>query len=298
MYRLSEIETFVAVVEEGGFTAASRKLGVSKSHVSKQISQLESRLGVQLLNRTTRKIALTDAGAAYVDRAMQILADLDEAEEAVVQLNALPRGLLRMSMPMTFGLMYISPLISQLLRQHEHLRVDMDFTDRHVDLLGEGFDLVVRVGELSDSTLVARKLAPVRGMFVASPAFLEQHGTPQTPQDLANLDCLEYAYQSGNHWRLKRGGEVVHVPIKGRVRANNGAALKDAACAGLGIVPLPEFIIHDELKSGRLKVILEDWTEGDRAVWALYPQNRYLSAKVRVCVDYLAAHLCKEPWSV
>lgn len=297
MYRLAEIETFVAVIEEGGFTAASRKLGVSKSHVSKQISGLESRLGVQLLNRTTRKIALTDAGSAFAERATQIMADLNEAEEAVVQLNAFPRGLLRISMPMTFGLMFVSPLISQLLRHHDRLQVDMDFSDRHVDLLGEGFDLAVRVGELSDSTLVARKLAPVRGMFVASPAFLARHGTPRTPQELSGLDCLEYAYQSGSHWRLKRGTEVVHVPVKGRVRANNGAALKDAACAGLGIASLPEFIVHDELRSGALQVVLDDWSEGDRAVWALYPQNRYLSAKVRVCVDFLAAHLCDEPWS-
>ena len=297
MYRLAEIESFVAVVEEGGFTAAANRLGVSKSHVSKQVAALEHRLGVQLLNRTTRKIALTDAGAAFSERALRALEDLNEAEESVVQLTAQPRGLLKMSMPMTFGLIYVSPLIAELLNENPELNVDLDFSDRNVDVLGEGFDLVIRVGELSDSSLVARRLAPVKARMVASPAYLREHGAPQHPSELSDHTLLEYAYTSATQLKLTKGDETVFVPVRSRVRANNGGALKDAALAGLGIVPLPDFMVFEELKKGSLVPVLDGWMDGDRAVWALYPQNRYLSAKVRVCVDFLAEKLSKVPWS-
>jgi DNA-binding transcriptional LysR family regulator len=295
-HRLAEIETFVAIAEHGGFTHAAQHLNVSKSHISKQLAALEERLGVQLLNRTTRKVALTDAGRAFLERARQILEDLDDAERAVVQLNTAPRGTLRVSMPMTFGQIFISPLMAKFVQLHPELNVDMDLSDRNVDLIDEGFDLVIRIGSLEDSSLIARRLAPVSGMFVASPAYLAARGVPQNPRDLIDHDCLEYAYNPSPHWRLERADETIHVPVKGRVKANNGTVLRDAAEAGLGIVHLPEFIIFNELRKGTLVQVLPEWVNGERAVWAIYPQNRYLSAKVRACVDFLAEHLRKEPW--
>lgn len=300
MGRVLDLEIFVEVVREGSFTTAAENLAVSKSFVSKQISALEDHLGVRLLNRTTRKIAVTDAGAAFFERARQILDDIDEAERAVMQLNTSPRGTLRISAPMIFGLRYIAPLAAKFTADHPELTVDLDFNDRQVDVLDEGFDLVIRVGQLADSSFVAKKLAPIRTLLVASPGYLSTHGTPAHPQDLANHECLQYTYQSSpTMWRFDRPNQAtVHVPVSGRFRANNGDAILDACRQGLGIAGLPDFITREALATGELVEILPEWSSNNRAVWALYPHNRHLSAKVRLFIDYVQASLQPVPWSI
>lgn len=298
MGRALDLEIFVEVVEQGSFTQAAENLGVSKSFVSKQISSLEDHLGVRLLNRTTRKIAVTDAGSAFFERARQILDDIDEAERSVMQLNTAPRGVLRISAPMTFGLQYIAPLANQFMSANPELTIDLEFNDRQVDVLDEGFDLVIRIGQLADSSFVARRLAPMRSLVVASPDYLARRGTPTHPQDLGAHECMQYTYQtSPSTWRFEgQTGEVVHVAVAGRLRANNGVAILDASRRGLGISVLPDFIAHDDIVSGNLVEILHQWSPGLRAIWALYPHNRHLSAKVRLFIDFLAEELNPVPW--
>jgi len=287
MSRIPELEVFVEVIEHESFTDAADSLGVSKSFVSKQISRLEDRLGVRLINRTTRQLHLTDAGAAFFDRAKRIVEDIDEAERSVMQLNTRPRGTLRISAPMSFGLEYLSPVLNDFLCDHEELSLDLELSDRNVDLIDEGFDLAVRIANLRDSSFMARKLAPAELMVVASPEYLAKHGRPQKAHDLSDHMCMQYTYQaSGTNWRLiSPSGQDVSVPITGRIKANNGNVLRDAAVRGVGLAILPDFICTRDVAEGRLVRVLEDWSMGTRAIWAIYPHSRHLSAKVRACVD-------------
>lgn len=297
MSKLSELEIFVSVVDHEGFSAAARALDVSKSHVSKQISRLEDRLGARLLNRTTRQVTLTDGGRAFYERCSQILEELEEAETAVSQMQSSPRGTLRVTVPMSFGLGYIAPAIGDFMSQYPELDVDMHMTDRKVDLVEEGYDLAIRVGKLSDSSLIVRKIAPATGYVCASPAYLEAHGVPQNPEDLVDHDCLLYTYlRTGSTWRLERAdGQVASVEVSGRFRANNGTALVAAACRGLGLVLSPEFICADAIRDGSLQRVLEEWTLSTGAIWALYPHRRHLSAKVRLFVDFLIDQFADQP---
>ncbi len=300
MTRIMDLETFVEVVTQGSFTRAAEKLGVSKSYVSKQIAVLEDNLGVRLLNRTTRKIATTDAGQAFYERARRILDDVDEAQRSVMQLNTAPRGVLRMSAPMSFGLQFVTPIVAKFMCANPELNVDLDFSDREVDVIDEGFDLVIRIGQLADSSFIARKVAPVRLVTCASPDYLAKNGTPRTPSDLSHHECLHYTYQSSpSAWRFEsESGETVHVAVSGRMKANNGIALLEASRLGIGISVLPDFIANEDLAQGTLVEILNDWTPGERAIWALYPHNRHLSAKVRLFIDFLAENLNPAPWRI
>lgn len=297
MADLSELEIFVNVVDAGSFTAAARNLGVSKSHVSKQVSALEDRLGAQLLHRTTRSLSLTDAGQAFYERGTLILEQLEEAERAVTQLHATPRGRLKISVPMTFGLRFVSPLIAEFLTEFPDLRVELDLSDRKVDVIEEGFDLAIRIGELQDSSLMLRKLAPATRYCCASPEYLAEHGTPTRPADLADHQCLEYTYGRLNTWQfIGPGGEEQFVQVDGRLRANNGEALVDACLAGLGVCLVPDFMTGDHIKAGRLVRLLDEWNEWNAGVYALYPHNRHLSAKVRQFVDFLVDKFSPAPW--
>ena len=298
MHRLAEIEVFVAVIENESFTHAAQQLGVSKSFVSKEIRALEDRLGVMLINRTTRKLGLTDAGNAFFARARQIMEDVEAAEQSVVQLNTEPRGLLRISVPMSFGIDYVSPALTSFMADHEDLDIDMEFTDRKVDIIDEGFDLALRIGKLADSSFVVRKLAPVELLLLASPEYLAKHGTPRHPRELSTHECMQYTYQDTNTWRLESNltGDEVAVSVSGSLKANNGSALRDAAIANLGIALLPDFMACHALENGRLVSVLPDWSAGKRAIWAMYPHSRHLSAKVRTCVDHLAAAFNPKPW--
>ncbi len=297
MADLSELEIFVNVVDTGSFTAAARRLGVSKSHVSKQVSALEDRLGAQLLHRTTRSLSLTDAGQAFYERGSLILEQIEEAERAVTQLQTTPRGRLKISMPMTFGQRYVTPLLVEFMARFPELDVELDMSDRKVDVIDEGFDLAIRIGELQDSSLMMRKLADAERYCCASPAYLEEYGTPTHPSDLVDHQCLQYAYGRLNTWQfVSPDDEELFVQVDGRLRANNGEALIEACVAGMGICLVPDFLIGEHLQAGRLVRILDEWNEWNAGVYALYPHNRHLSAKVRQFVDFLVERLSATPW--
>jgi DNA-binding transcriptional LysR family regulator len=287
--RLADLETFVAVVEAGSFTAAARRLGRSKASVSRQVRALEERLGVALLHRTTRSMSLTDAGAAFHERAAAALGDLEEAVAAVGSLHGSPVGRLRVSLPIAYGLRVAAPVLLELIHEHPALELDLAFSDRYVDLVGEGFDLAVRIGHLADSSLIARRLTATRMMVCASPTYLQRHPTPSRPADLLDHECLLYAQQVGGvAWRFADGETVT---VRGRLRSDSGDALLQAALSGCGIAQLPDFYLGEPLADGRLVSLLEDFEPEPLGVWAVYPQRRHLSLKVRLAVDRLAERL-------
>jgi len=296
MDRLTGIEVFVEVAEQGGFSAAARRLGLSNSAVSKHVAALEERLAVRLINRTTRKLALTEAGTAYYERCTRLLAELGEAEAAVSELHAEPRGTLRVNAPMSFGQLYLGEAIADFLELHPHLRVELTLNDRFVDLMDEGYDLAVRIGALADSSLVARRIAAAPRQLVAAPGYLERHGSPAHPAELAHHRCLGYGHEGqGEEWTLERGGERQRVRVAGPFRANNGDVLKAAAVRGCGIALLPTFIACEELADGRLVAVLADWSLPEAALSAVYPPSRRVSAKVRAFIDFLAARFGPMP---
>lgn len=290
--------TFTAVVECGGFSAAASRLGVSKSAVSKQVSRLEERLGARLLNRTTRRLALTEAGKAVHQHAMRILAEAEEAELAVSQLHASPRGLLRVSCPMSFGIRHLAPVLGPFLQRYPELTLEAAYDDRLVDLVAEGFDMAVRIARLADSSLIARKLAPCRRVAVASPDYVARKGMPMHPADLSDHDILLYTLQrSANTWSLiHTDGSRAEVTLSGRLRVNNGDALRTAAVAGLGVIISPTFIVGKDLADGRLVRVMPEWEADPIHVYAVYPPGRHLSVKVRAFVDFLADAFGPDPY--
>ncbi|MFW6348931.1 MAG: LysR family transcriptional regulator [Thiohalospira sp.] len=296
--RLEEMATFVRVVEAGSLTAAARRLEVAKSAVSRRLSELEGRLGVQLLRRTTRTLHVTDAGHAFYQRCVRILADVDEAELAVSDVHGRLAGQLRVAAPLSFGIAHLQPAVEAFLAEHPDIRFDLDLDDRQVDLLAENFDLGIRIAPLADSSLVARRLATVDHVVCASPDYLARHGTPATPAELAEHDCLTYANApESDAWHcIDPEGREHRIPVRSRLRANNGDLLREAAVAGLGVVFQPRFIIHRALAEGTLVPVLTDcdWSRVD--AWALYPQTRHLSARVRAFVDFLVAWFDEPPW--
>ena len=299
MGRLDELEAFVKVVEQESFSEAGRQLGISKSYVSKQLSRLEDRLGARLLNRTTRQLTLTDVGAMFYERCVEVLSELEQAERAVGQLQGAPRGLLRLSLPVSFGVRYLSPVISTFMARYEELNVEVAFSDRTVNIVDEGFDLAVRIGQLRDSSLFARKLTGTSRFLVASPSFIARHGELNHPGQLREVPCLRYTYQSGGlSWRFvhQDSGEESLVMVDGPLTVNNGDAIVEAAKQGIGAALLPDFFINDLIARGELVKMLEPWDCGDGAVWAVYPHNRHLSAKVRLFVDFMAEHFSHTPW--
>lgn len=292
MDRLDEFAVFAKVVETGSFTAAARALGISKAKASKQVARLEGRLGARLLNRTTRRLSVTEAGGAFHERCRRILAEVEEAEDAVGRLQAAPRGILRINAPMTFGLMHLSPLVPAYMARYPEVTVDLSLNDRFVDLVEEGWDLAVRIGRLRDSSLIARRLASFRAVVCAAPAYWERRGRPEHPRDLGGHDCLIYSYlERPEDWRFARDGEEASVRVAGPLRANNGQILLEAAVAGAGVLLSPTFIVADALADGRLEAVLSPWCTEDVGIHAVYPHARHLSAKVRTFVDFLAAEL-------
>lgn len=289
MDRLGAMAVFAQVVEAEGFSAAARQLGVAKSSVSKQVSRLEDELGVRLLNRTTRRLSLTEAGRTFFQGCQRVVAEASAAESAVTHLGAAPRGRLNVGAPMSFGLRHISPVLPLLLGRCPELTVDLALNDRFVDLVEEGFDVGVRIAHLKDSSLVARRLAPSRNVLCAAPEYLAAHGMPRTVEDLTAHECLLYSYQaSGGKWRFVGPGGRREMRVRGRLRANSGESLLAAALAGYGIVRLPTFICGDALRDGRLIRLLPEWGDPqETAINAIYPASRNLSPKVRVFIDFL-----------
>lgn len=298
MDRLSEIEAFVRVAEAASFSAAARRLGASKSVISRHVSALEARLGARLFHRTTRALTLTEAGQGYLERTRRILADLEEADVAVGQLQAAPRGRLRINAPMSFGFLHLAPAIPDFLARHPEVDVDLVMNDRFVDLVDEGFDVAVRIGTLTNSSLIARRLAPIRRVVCASPDYFHRHGVPETPDDLKAHLCLPNTNISLLHeWRFRTAeGQPWPVEIRGRMSANNGDALRIAALKGLGLTFLPTFIVGVDLQAGTLNTVLDPFIPQDMTLNAVYPHARHLSPKVRAFVDFLAQRFGPRPY--
>jgi DNA-binding transcriptional LysR family regulator len=298
MDRLAAIEAFVRVAEAQSFSEAARRLRSSKSAVSRNVSALESELGVRLLQRTTRSLTLTEAGRGYFERATRILADLEEANLAVSHLQAAPRGRLRVSAPMSFGFLHLAPALPDFLARFPEVAVDLAMSDRFVDLIEEGFDVAVRIGPLEDSSLIARKLAPIRRVVCASPAYFEARGFPRSPDDLKGHECLSNSnIAASQEWQFAApGGKPWPVAVQGRLSANNGDALRVAALKGQGLVNLPTFIVGGDLQAGTLATALEDFIPQRLAMSALYPHSRRLSPKVRAFVDFLADRFGPRPY--
>lgn len=297
MEHLPAMAVFARVVDSHGFSAAARQLGISKSAVSKQVARLEDLLGARLLQRTTRKLALTEVGRVFHEHCTRMLAEAEEAERAVSSLSAEPRGLLRLNAPMSFGVLHIAPHLPEFLARHPDVRIDMTLNDRYVDLVDEGYDLAVRIARMADSALVARRLAPMRHVVCAAPSYLARRGTPKVPAELAQHDCLGYSYMAtGDDWVFGGPDGPVSVRVSGSLRANNGEALRSAALAGVGIVRAPTFLAGPDLKAGRLKPILCDFVPQDSAIYAVYPHRRHLTPKVRAFIDFLAERFGPEPY--
>jgi DNA-binding transcriptional LysR family regulator len=297
MDTLNSFAVFTKVVETGGFSSAARELNMSKSAVSKHISKLEEHLGVRLLNRTTRKLSPTEVGTTFYERARRVVEDVEETELAVSALHTEPRGTLRLNVPMSFGFLHVAPLLADFTARYPNINIDMALNDRVVDLLDEGFDVAIRIARLPDSSLIARKLAPFRRAICASPSYWKEHGKPQHPKDLKNHNCLIYSYMSSDdEWSFKDAKGTLSVKISGNIRANNGDALRATALEGAGVLLIPTFIVNDDLQNGSLQAVLADFDETDLAIYAVYPHNRYLSAKVRAFVDFLAERFKLEPY--
>jgi DNA-binding transcriptional LysR family regulator len=292
MDRLTEMEAFVQVVDHGGFTDAARKLGLSKSAVSKHVSALEARLAVRLLNRTTRRVSPTEVGLAYYDRARSVLAEATEADSMVTAMQATPRGSLRVSAPINLGIKQTSPAVARFLSDYPEVDIHMVLDDRYVELLAEGFDVAIRIGTLADSSLKAKKLAMARSIVAASPAYLAEMGRPQTIDDLGQHRLLHYSHLStGNFWRLRApSGEERQIRVGGRLTVNNGEALLKAAEAGLGISQIPSFMIGDAVAAGRLVELLGDRPADPLGIFAVYPEGRFIQPKLRAFVDFMAEH--------
>lgn len=298
MDRLAALEAFVKVAETQSFSEAARRLRGSKSAVSRHIAALETDLGVRLFHRTTRSLTLTEAGRGYFERAGRVLADLEDANRSVSQLQAAPRGRLRVNAPMSFGFLHLAPALTDFLARYPEVEVDVTLNDRFVDLVDEGFDVAVRIGSLVDSSSIARKLAIVRRVVCASPAYLEARGVPQTPDDLKGHDCLcNTNISQTREWRFVTAeGKPWPVAVGGRLTANNGDTLKVAALSGFGFVHLPTFIVGEALKAGTLVSVLDAFIDQDMTLNAVYPHARYLTPKVRAFVDFLSQRFGPEPY--
>ena len=289
---------FAKVAEERSFARAAKTLGVSVPTVSRAVSRLENRLGARLFNRTSRQLALTDFGLRLVDRAQRIYAEAEAAENAARELSSQPRGLIRLAVPMVFGRQWLAPILPDFFETYPNVSIDMHMSDAVVDLVGEGFDAALRIAVLPDSSLVAKRLAPVAPFILAAPSYLEKYGSPQHPRELAAHHCLGYAYRPRQDiWRFsnKAGEEEIVVP-NGPLRATNSEALIPMALRGLGIVELPEFMAYEYLIDGRLKAILTDWTLPKGAVYFVTPSARARPAKVEVLAEFFAARLSHPTW--
>ena len=298
MAKLPDFEAlaiFAKVVELRSFAAAASELALSKATVSKAVSRLEERLGSRLFNRTSRRLALTDAGQRLATRAARLLADGEEAENETLAQSTAPRGLVRFAVPMTFGVKSVAPLLPEFLAQYPDVSIDLHLSDATVDLIGEGFDVGLRIARLPDSSLIARRLCAMPRYTVAAPSYLKRHGRPTHPMHLAQHKCFGYAYLSTpNVWHYTNAdGEEASVRPAGQLRVNNGEAVLPAVIAGLGIADLPDFIIGDAIASGEVEVILKDWIQAEGAVHLVTPPGGPRPARVEVLTEFLVRHFAK-----
>ena len=279
---------FVGVINAGSFTAAARALGHSTSYVSKEITRLEKRLGSRLLNRTTRTISLTDAGRAYYDRCSQIVIDAENAERSISQLQDTPRGLLHVNAPGSFGSKYLLEVLPQFMHRYPEVKLEVEFNDRLIDVVAEGYDVVIRVGKIKDTNLVARKFTSSRGVIVASPDYIKHKGCPGRAEDLTQHDCIAYSLlPTPTQWDFYKDGVRSSITVDPRAMCNSAEIEVAMVVHGIGITRLPLFTCEQEVASGKLQIILEDYDQVKFDVYAIYPHRQYLTAKVRAFVDFL-----------
>ena len=297
MDRFQSLVAFAKVVETGSFARAADRLDLSVSAVSRQVAELESHLGARLLNRTTRRLSLTESGQAFYERCVQLLADLEEAEEEVTAAAIVPRGTLKLTASISFGVGYLAPAIAQFQRQHPQLRFDVELSDRAIDIVEEGIDLAIRIGDIGSRALIGRRIGVSRMICCAAPSYLAHRPAPRTPADLASHPCLTYEYASvGNVWRfVDDAGRFHDVKVSGPVHANNGALLSALAVAGAGVNLEPDFIVANDVRAGRLVPLLPGYVAPTVSINAAYPSRRHLSAKVRSFIDFLAQRFAHEP---
>lgn len=298
MQYLSYIPTFVKVVERQSFSGAARDLGMTKSAVSKHIQALEEGLRVRLLNRTTRTLALTEEGQIFYDKCTHIVEELESAEQQVHHVNENPSGVLKLNAPTSLGALYLAPMIAEFASLYPDIRIEVDFNDHFIDLIAEGVDVCIRVASLTDSSLIAKKLAPCPFFMAASPSYLAQHGTPRHPDELINHRFIEYSYiERLREWRYidTADGKEKVSPITVNMRANNSQMMRQAAIAGVGILNVPGFIISEDLVQGRLVRIMSGYCNSpERNIYALFPHSRFMSAKVRLFIDFLSKRCTQE----
>lgn len=299
MDKFDAMGAFVKVVASGSYAEAARRLGLTRSAVSKGVMELEHDLGVRLLDRTTRRVTPTEAGLAYYERCVAILAQMEETEEQISRLHDEPKGVLRINGPLSFGTLYLGRMVAEFMTLYRDLRVELSLTDRYIDPLEEGVDVTVRIGALKDSSLIARRLCSTRMMIVASPEYLKAHGTPKSPADLAAHRCLTYGHTTSmQKWTLVDGGKVMTKAVGSCMASTNGDVLRDAAVAGVGITLLPEFIVGPDVAAGHLRSLMPKYVPADLEIYALYAPNRYLAAKTRVFIDFLVQKFGKKAdWS-
>ena len=298
MDRFENMGTFIRVVEAGSISGAADRLGVAKSAVSRRLKELEEHLGVELFHRTTRQMNLTETGRAFYHQCVRILEDVLEAELTTSQAHGTLKGSLKIALPSSFGLMHMGPAISEFLKEHPQIKFDLDFNDREVDLIQEGFDLAIRIANLPDSSLIARRIAPIQAVMCASPAYLEHMGTPQSPDELIEHQCLVYSLlRDFEYWHLSDAkGKVIKTKIRPYLKSSTGEFLRDAAVAGMGIVLAPSFIVYKEIERGALVPILKDYKPPQINAFAIYPQTRHLSQRVRAFVDLLVKRFEGTPY--
>lgn len=288
---MDDLRTFVAVADAGGVSAAARRLGLSKSIVSRRLFRIEAELGVQLLARTTRGAALTEAGVTFRDHAARASAEIDTARETILPTGDL-RGHLRVAMPLSFGPTHFAPVLAEMAHRHPRLHIHSAYSDRFVDLIAEGFDCAIRVGYLQDSNLIAKRIGPIHGKLVASPDYIEKNGAPQTPDELASHQALMQGTES---WQFQDGNRIVTVQPQGRFKADNATALAGAAAAGLGIAWLPDCIIHDYVSAGALVPIMTRYPPPPAGAYVVRPPGQHPARKIRVLTEMLIEHMAGNP---
>ncbi|WP_191601951.1 LysR family transcriptional regulator [Marinomonas algicola] len=295
METFSAIPVFVAVVENGSFSKAAEKLGTSKSAVSKRVSRLENTLGVKLLHRTTRKLSLTGAGEQYFHYALKALIAASEGIDTVTQLQGKPKGVLKVSSPMSFGRLHLAPLVADFLTHYPDITLNLVMDDKKVDLVEAGFDVAIRAGEMQDSSLIARRLASCRSVICASPFYLEKHGIPSTPAELKEHNCISFSYgNNANEWVFHHSDGIQKIKAEGNYQVNNSEALQKATLEGLGIAKIPTFVIGQDISKGHLVPLLEQYSLPMQTFYVVFPERRYLPAKVRVFLDFIIEKLASD----
>jgi len=297
MDQLEGMRLFVRVVELGSFAAVAHQLGVARSVVTRKVVALEAKLGVKLIARSTRRLNLTSAGAAYLERCREILNLIEVAETDIAEDRQVPSGPIRIGLPLVFGVRYLAPLLLEFCRRYPGVELDMDFSDRRINLIEEGVDLSIRITDYLGQREIARRLGTSRMVVVASPDYFEQYGEPKHPADLAAHECLGYTFSNNAAWHFLVDGQLRAFPAHGRIQANNGDVLLNAAIGGLGITLAPYFIAGPALVAGQVREVLADFPMPENGVYAVLPSNRHIPHRVRTLVDFLSGQLAAEqPW--